>query len=268
MSEKKLSEKKILAANWKLNKNPKQTAEFFSSFLPVQVSLAPNALDHFEFVFFPPAFCLQQTQMSLQQTAIGYGPQNIYTQFSGAFTGENSVSVAKDMGAKYALIGHSERRQYFHEAHDLLSEKLKAVLSQDLIPVFCIGETLEERKSNKTKDVLKLQITTAFESVAKDQNLMNSLKNTSGEKLIIAYEPVWAIGTGLVASLEQVAEAHSFIYEQLQTLGLTKTAILYGGSVKAENARELSQVPYVNGFLVGGASLEVKSFLSIAQAMM
>lgn len=265
-----MKNKKILAANWKLNKSPKQAAEFFNLFLTSKkdlVSTANPSEKHFEFLFFPSAFCLEQTQKALNGSDIGYGPQNIYSQLSGAFTGENSIAVAAELGSTHVLVGHSERRQLFAETDNLLSEKLKLVLKSNLKCVFCIGETLEQRQGQKTEEILKQQIQEALKTIIADPELYKALKNQN-EKIIFAYEPVWAIGTGLVATAQQVQSAHNYLYELLSSYGLAESPLLYGGSVKAENAKELSQIPHVDGFLVGGASLESKSFLAIAQAML
>ncbi|MEM7647142.1 MAG: triose-phosphate isomerase, partial [Pseudomonadota bacterium] len=184
--------------------------------------------------------------------------QNIYPEANGAFTGETSPQVMKDLGAKYVLIGHSERRTLFGETDAMVNEKVKACKEFGLAPVICIGETLEQRKAGATLEVLTDQIKKAF----KDYQLNSELH--------LAYEPVWAIGTGEVATAEQVGEAHRHIRALLAELfgdSNQSIQILYGGSVKPGNAEELSKVDEVGGFLVGGASLKTDSFLGILGAL-
>jgi len=239
---------KIFAANWKLFKSPKETREFFS-----QWGEAFQGSKN-EVVFFPSAISLEAASTSIQKLnakyALSFGVQNAYSQASGAFTGENSAAVAREIGANYVLIGHSERRQLFAEKNELLADKVAFTQSIGLVPMLCIGETLQEREANKTKEVLKTQLTQGLAKADKSKNI------------VIAYEPVWAIGTGKVATPEQVQETHKDVFEMLSSLGF-KTPILYGGSVKPDNAAGLIQIPHVDGFLVGGASLEVASFQKI-----
>ena len=246
---------KIFAANWKLNKNPKETREFFSEFTAHLSKGSFNSKN--KIVIFPSAFCLE----SAFQATVGasevlqLGAQNTYVEVKGAFTGENSALVAKDIGAKWILIGHSERRALFNEKDALLAKKLKLTQDIDLTPMFCIGETLEEREFGKTNEVLSKQLEQGLQTVDKQK------------PIAIAYEPVWAIGTGKVASIEQVKETHAFIRQKLNQMGLqSATPILYGGSVKAETSKEMIQISNVDGFLVGGASLEAHSFWQICQS--
>lgn len=238
--------KKIFAANWKLFKGPKETREFFAQFKDVCGKATG------ELVFFPPAISLESASASLAGSAIKWGAQNCYSQAQGAFTGENSVAMVKELGASYVLIGHSERRKIFGETDAMIAEKVAFVQSQGLTPMLCIGETLEEREAMKTYEVLDKQLHLGLEKADKNK------------PLVIAYEPVWAIGTGKVATPQQVEETHSDVYTILAKLGFENSPLLYGGSVKPDNAAGLIQIPHVNGFLVGGASLEVKSFLDIA----
>jgi triosephosphate isomerase len=240
--------KKIFAANWKLFKSPSETREFFKSFLGQDLKTDS------EVVFFPSAISLEAAATSVAGSSIQWGAQNCYSQASGAFTGENSVQVVKDLGGRYVLVGHSERRQIFKETDDLIATKLQFVQQSGLTPMLCIGETLQERESGQTQKVLETQL---------KKNLATA---DSNKALVVAYEPVWAIGTGKVATPEQVAETHQQVYSILKSLGFEKTAILYGGSVKPDNAGGLIKIPHVDGFLVGGASLEVKSFTQIIQA--
>lgn len=253
--------KLIFAANWKLNKNPQQTREFFNDFLKLASDLLTKVdKSAVRVLFFPPATNweaasegLQQIhqQTSLQQV-IGWGAQNVYTELSGAFTGENSMQTLSELGGHYSLVGHSERRQYFKEDNEFLNKKILKLQAHKMTPIYCIGETLAERESGVTEKILEEQIKKGLSQV-QDQNL------------IVAYEPVWAIGTGKIATAEQVKETHAFVRKVLNSLGLVEVAILYGGSVKSDNATELIHIDNVNGFLVGGASLEVKSFGQIIE---
>lgn len=238
--------KKIFAANWKLFKNPKETREFFVQFK----ELAAKATG--EVVFFPSAISLEAASESLKGSAIKWGAQNCHVQAQGAFTGENSAQVVKDLGGQYILIGHSERRKIFGETDALIAEKVAFVQGLGLTPMLCIGETLEEREATHTFRVLETQLH------------LGLAKADKNKPLVVAYEPVWAIGTGKVATPEQVAETHTDVYSILEKMGFAHAPILYGGSVKPDNAAGLIQQPHVNGFLVGGASLEPKSFAEIA----
>jgi len=238
---------KLFAANWKLNKGPKETKTFFNEFK----SIIPQEIQN-KIVFFVPATSLETTSQILEGSKIRFGSQNCYSQVSGAFTGEISAQVVKDMGAQFILLGHSERRQIFKESDDFIAAKGKLVQSLGLTPMFCIGETLEEREAGKTEKVCETQLAVFMKSI--------DLK----KEWIVAYEPVWAIGTGKVASLDQVSEAHSHIRKIIEKGGgAPSLPILYGGSVKPENAKELLAIPEVGGFLVGGASLEPQSFAKI-----
>lgn len=247
--------KKIFAANWKLNKTPNEARDFFKKLDPL---LSDAFFEKNEMICFPQNFSLEAVSTSIfgskNLKSIGFGPQNVFHQKSGAFTGENSATVAQGLGAKFALIGHSERRQLFGETNSSVAEKLGFIQAHSMVPVFCVGETLSERESGKTGFVLDLQLR---------EGLKNAIK---ANRIIIAYEPVWAIGTGKVATIEQVRETHAMIFNLLATLGYKDFQILYGGSVKPENATELLSIPHVDGFLVGGAALEVDSFLKICQA--
>lgn len=238
--------KKIFAANWKLFKTPSETRSFFTQFKEVSAKATG------ELVFFPPAICLEAASESLSGTAIKWGAQNCYHQAQGAFTGENSAQVVKDLGGSYILIGHSERRKIFAEDDALIAEKVAFVQGLGLTPMLCIGETLEEREAKHTFRVLETQLQ------------LGLAKADATKPVVMAYEPVWAIGTGKVATPEQVAETHTDVYSILEKMGFATAPILYGGSVKPDNAAGLIQQPHVNGFLVGGASLEPQSFIGIA----
>lgn len=240
--------KKIFAANWKLFKTPNEAREFFIAFKDYAKHVTG------EVVFFPSAVACEAVSTSLAGTSWKWGSQNCFTQGQGAFTGENSAQMVKDMGGSYVLIGHSERRKIFAETDAQIAEKVAYTQSLGLTPMLCIGETLDERESTHTFRVLETQL------------LLGLSKADPSKPVVIAYEPVWAIGTGKVATPEQVAETHKDVYMILEKMGFAQSPILYGGSVKPDNAKGLIQQPHVNGFLVGGASLEAKSFSEIASS--
>jgi len=241
---------KIFAANWKLHKTPKESREFFADFTQKQQLLAHSLI-----LFFPPATSLEATSESLMHTQIEFGAQNCCFEAQGAFTGETSALVVKNLGGKWILLGHSERRKIFAETDEMIARKLQFVQTLEMAPMLCVGETLEQRESGQTSAVIRSQLQKGLAMATVDKFLA------------VAYEPVWAIGTGKVATVDQVGETHAQVRSELTRLGFSvETPILYGGSVKADNAKELIQVPEVNGFLVGGASLEVSSFLEICRA--
>lgn len=240
---------KIFAANWKLQKNPDETRKFFAEFSKLE--LQPSS----QVVFFPSSICLEAASASLKNSKIQFGSQNCYFEAAGAFTGETSAKSVKDIGGQYILIGHSERRSLFGETSEMIAKKIKLVQSLDLIPMFCIGETLAEREAGKTLSVLAQQIKEGLSQA------------DLSKEIVVAYEPVWAIGTGKVATPEQVKETHEQVHQELKKIYKSQeVAILYGGSVKADNAAQLIQIPHVSGFLVGGASLEPASFHAICKA--
>lgn len=240
--------KKIFAANWKMHKNPKETRAFFSELK--KTAVGPLA----QLVFFPPAPCLEAASESVLGTSIEFGSQNSHFEQAGAFTGEVSPLLVLGLGGKWALLGHSERRTLFGETSEMVAKKARSAQGLGLTPMVCVGELLHERDEGKTNDVLALQLSESLNGVDPSRDL------------VIAYEPVWAIGTGRVAGPDQVKETHAFIHSHLIKMGFAKTPILYGGSVKPDNAGTLVHIPFVDGFLIGGASLDVASFLKIAQA--
>ena len=247
-----MSEKKIFAANWKLNKTPEEARQFVILLKNEAFKIA-NFFDSREVLLFPSAFSLEALSSLCGGTDIGYGPQNIYFEKSGAFTGENSAQVAAGLRSQFALVGHSERREIFKEQDEILNKKNKLLQELSMTPVFCIGETLAQREANETLKVCFTQIEAGLKDVKTDV------------RLIVAYEPVWAIGTGKVATSQQVAEVHAELYKKLTSMGFKNFQLLYGGSVKPDNAKELLNIPHVDGFLIGGASLQVDSFLKICQ---
>lgn len=234
---------KLCFGNWKLNKNPQEAKEFLSQFKELA---STDVRSHF--CVFPTD--LLSGVFSIDDS-LNWGGQNTYSENSGAFTGETSAKTLKLVGATYCLVGHSERRSIFGEDDALLNKKTKNSLEQGLTPVFCIGESLKQRESGKTFEVLKEQISIGLEGV--------DLK-----KIILAYEPVWAIGTGKAATPDMVKEVHDYLRE---LTGEKDLPLLYGGSVKPANSAELYQIKNVNGFLIGGASLKADSFFEIFNNM-
>ena len=246
--------KKLITANWKMYKNPGQTRDFFRDFLPVI-----SGHDRDEIAVCPPFVDLAVAQEALKGSDIALGAQDMYWEKEGAFTGEVSPAMLQAIGCTHVIIGHSERRQYFGETDDTVNLKLKAALEAGLTPIVCVGEVLEEREAGITEDVLRRQCTRAF----------HKLSGKKAAKLVIAYEPVWAIGTGKTATPQIASEAHALIRgEVAKALGddlAAKVRILYGGSVKPENAKSLMSEAEIDGALVGGASLDPKSFASIVK---
>ncbi len=233
---------KLCFGNWKLNKTPKEASAYLNEFYKMTTQ---KTQDH---------FCIFPTSVLagvFSSEKINWGGQNCYIENQGAFTGETSASTLKNMNASYCLIGHSERRSVFGEKDEFLNKKVKNTLKEGLIPVFCIGETLKDRELGKTFEILKKQIDLG-------------LKDIDLKKIVLAYEPVWAIGTGKAATFNIVKEVHDYLRN---ILSLKDIPLLYGGSVKSSNAKELYSIDNVNGFLIGGASLHVKSFIEIFNKM-
>src|SRR6184192_2947942 len=249
-----MSRKKLVAANWKMYKNPAQTEEFFRAFLPL---VFENNRD--EIVVCPPYIDLQAALESAKGSQIAIGAQDVYWKDEGAFTGEISSPMLVALGCTHVIIGHSERRQYFAETDDTVNLKLKAALEHGLTPIVCVGEVLEEREAGLTEDVLRRQCLRAF----------NTISARKASKLVVAYEPVWAIGTGKTATPEMASEAHALIRgEAAKAFGeafAEALRILYGGSVKPENSQPLMTEEEIDGALVGGASLDPKSFAAIVK---
>lgn len=249
--------KPLIAANWKLNCTVPEALMLVAG-LERHLKIASIV----DVVVAPPFTALYSVGIMLADSGIILAGQDIYWEEKGAYTGEISGTLLKDVGCEYVIIGHSERRKYFRETDDIVNKKLYAALRNALIPIMCIGETLEEREANKTFDVLEQQIKGGLAGF-----LQKDLEN-----FVIAYEPVWAIGTGKNATPEQAEEAHHFIRNLLAKIYDAPTAngvrILYGGSVKASNCKELLTQPNIDGALVGGASLDAKGFADIvAQAV-
>jgi triosephosphate isomerase (TIM) len=246
--------KKLIAANWKMYKTPEQAKEFVSAFLPM---VGDHERD--EIVVCPPFVAIPAVAEAVRGSMLGVGGQDVFWEKEGAYTGAVSVSMLRAAGCSHVIIGHSERRQYFGETDDTVNRKLKAALDGGLKPIVCVGEMLAEREAGITEDVLRRQCSIAFREIS----------GNKAHPLILAYEPVWAIGTGKTATPELAAEAHRVIRaEAAQALGddvAERMRILYGGSVKPENAGSLMSQPEIDGALVGGASLDPKSFAAIVR---
>jgi len=246
--------KPLIAANWKMYKTPAQAQEFMNAFLP----LVANH-DRDEIVVCPSDTSLSVVIAAATGSSIGVGAQNMYFTDEGAFTGETSPLMVKAIGATHVLIGHSERRQYFCETDEMVNKKLHAALKHGLKPIVCIGEMLDEREDGRTEEVLLRQVGNALEGLSPEQV----------KPAVIAYEPVWAIGTGKTATPEMASEAHAIVRcEIAKVLGresAEEMRILYGGSVKPDNAPALMNEPEIDGALVGGASLDPKSFAKIVK---
>ena len=246
--------KKLIAANWKMYKTPDETRAFFREFLPLVAGH-----DRDEIVVCPPYVDLAAAVEAAKGSNVAVGAQNVHWKSEGAFTGEISAPMLLSVGVTHVIIGHSERRQYFGETDDTVNLRLKAALESGLTPICCVGEVLEEREAGLTDDVLRRQCVRAFHAI--------SAKKAA--KLVIAYEPVWAIGTGKTAAPELAADAHAVIRrEAKEAFGeefAARLRILYGGSVKPENAAALMAQEEIDGALVGSACLEPKSFAAIVK---
>ena len=246
--------KKLIAANWKMHKTPAEARDFFRDFLPMV-----DGHDRDEILVCPTYLAIDAALQAAKESTVAVGAQDVYWQKEGAFTGEICASMLVAVGATHVLIGHSERRQYFGETDDTVNLKLKSALEAGLIPIVCVGEVLEEREAGLTDDVLRRQCLRAF----------NKVSAKKAASLVVAYEPVWAIGTGKTATPELAADAHAIIRaEAADSFGqefADKLRVLYGGSVKPENALALMSEQEIDGALVGGASLDPVSFAAIVK---
>jgi len=246
--------KKLIAANWKMYKTPDQARDFFRDFLPLV-----KGHDRDEIVVCPNYLAIDVAVHAAKGSNVSIGAQNLHWEKEGAFTGEICASMLVAVGVTHVIIGHSERRQYFGETDDTVNHKLKAALQAALIPIVCVGEVLEEREAGLTDDVLRRQCLRAFNKISAKKALT----------LVVAYEPVWAIGTGKTATPQIAADAHAIIRaEAAESFGqefADGLRILYGGSVKPENAKALMSESEIDGALVGGASLDPKSFADIVK---
>mgnify|MGYP004565003549 CR=1 FL=1 len=246
--------KYIIAGNWKMNKLPSETYEFVKSVAEATKDASC------EVVCCTPFVCLSEAVKAAEGTNVKIGAENLHFEDKGAFTGEVSADMLKDIGIDYVIIGHSERRQYFAETDETVNLKTKKALSKGLIPIVCVGESLEQREAGITMDLIAIQIKKAFAGI----------EAADAKKVVIAYEPIWAIGTGQTATAEQAdiscAQIRSVIKNIYGEIIAHSTIIQYGGSMNSKNAYELLSQENINGGLIGGASLEPDEFLKIIEA--
>jgi triosephosphate isomerase len=244
----------FIAGNWKMHKTVHDTVVYVKEFR----SLVKD-IDDVEIVLAPPFTAIHSAAEAARNSNVGISAQDLHWEREGAFTGEVSAAMVREAGADYVIIGHSERRQLFGETDASVNRKLSAAMASGLVPIVCIGETLEERERNDTPTVLDRQIKDGFDGITGEQ--------VGG--LVIAYEPVWAIGTGRTATTAQAQEAHAHIRQRLRqwfgAAAAEECHVIYGGSVKPDNTHDLVGQPDVDGALVGGASLDIKSFFEIVQ---
>ena len=245
--------RKVIAGNWKMNMLPNETIDFIQELTPL-VKDTKN-----EVILCVPYTDLFYALLHVQETNIKIGAQNMHWEEKGAYTGEVSAPMLKSIGVEYVIIGHSERRQYFAETDETVNKKIKSALAHGLKPIVCVGETLEQREAGETETIVTNQIAKAFEGIASEDL----------EKIIVAYEPIWAIGTGKTATKEdanntimQIRKKLAEIYGQNEAEGVI---IQYGGSVKSSNAKELFEMSDIDGGLVGGASLKAEEFSKIVK---
>ena len=256
---------KMIAGNWKMNHN-RQTAkafieameEWFGKDAAGKSAASAVSSGKIEVVVAPPFTLMERVDAARKTDLIQLSAQNVYFERKGAFTGEISLPMLEEAGCKYVIIGHSERRHVFNESDEELKRKLIATLESRVLPIFCVGELLEERQAGKMEKVLKAQLDAAWASLTSD---------VVGEMLVVAYEPVWAIGTGQTASDSDAEDACDYIrtlaFDKFGTSACESLRILYGGSVKPENSKSLMQQPNIDGLLIGGASLEAETFKAI-----
>jgi triosephosphate isomerase len=246
--------KPIIAGNWKMNKTSKEARDLAQKLIPLV-----SGVNNRDIVLAPPFTALPAVAEAIKGTAIALGAQNMSWEDKGAFTGEVSAEMLLDLGCKYVIIGHSERRQYFGETDETVNKKLRQALNKRLNPIVCAGETLKEREAGRAHEVIERQITGALKGMSAAEM----------QKIVIAYEPVWAIGTGKTATTEQANEIHSFIRGKIKAVYGTEVAdslrIQYGGSVTPENVAALMAMPDIDGALVGGASLKPESFAALVK---
>jgi triosephosphate isomerase len=243
--------KSMIAANWKLHKTVPEAIGFLEEFIP-----KASGADDVDIVIAPVYTALAAAADKMKGTNVILSAQNVFYEEKGAYTGEISPGMLRDIGCEYVIIGHSERRQYFGDTDEIINKKIKAALQAGLGVIFCIGESLDQRQAEKTNDVLSGQIDAG-------------LKDIGLEDIVIAYEPIWAIGTGVTATPEQAQDTHAFIRGHLAgTYDASKAEqvrILYGGSVKPDNVKDLMGRSDIDGALVGGASLEAGSFIKLVR---
>jgi triosephosphate isomerase len=248
--------RKVIAGNWKMHKDLSESQNLISKFINELRKEDTNC----DIIICPPFTSLSEAAGLVKNTKVKLGAQNMHFEDKGAFTGEISVAMLKSVGCEYVILGHSERRAIFNESDEIINKKIKKALASGLKPIFCIGETLQQRESGIMNDVIKRQVTEGLQHISKGEM----------EKVIIAYEPVWAIGTGVTATPKQAQEVHVYVRQLINNIFGEDTAeqliIQYGGSVKPDNAGELLSQSDIDGALVGGACLEADSFLKIIKS--
>lgn len=245
---------RLVMGNWKMNGDLQANQSLLSTIVRT-VKTEPSIYQKAQIVVCPPFPYLAQAAQLLADSSIKLGAQDVSVAASGAYTGEVAATMLKDFSCQWVIVGHSERRAYHGESSDVVAEKAKVAMTHGLTPVVCVGESLSEREAGRTLAVIEAQLKPIL-----------ALGSAALAKLVIAYEPIWAIGTGLTATPEQAQEVHAFIREQLAMVGVGHVQILYGGSVKANNAATLFAMPDIDGALVGGAALNAEEFLAIAAA--
>jgi triosephosphate isomerase len=244
----------LVAGNWKMNGSRESVKELINGIIE-----SARSLSGVEVAVCPPHIFIADVTAAVADSNVAVGSQDVCTELKGAYTGETSVEMVRDFGCKYAIIGHSERRTLYGETDEVVARKFSIVKNAGLIPVFCIGETLEEREQNITEEVCARQIDAVF--AAEGDNAFDDA--------VIAYEPVWAIGTGKTASPEQAQDVHAFIRKHISAHNAdiaSRVQILYGGSMNPSNAKDLIQQTDIDGGLIGGASLKVEDFLAVCRA--
>jgi triosephosphate isomerase len=244
--------KKIIAGNWKMNKTGTEAASFARD-----LKIKTLNINKTEIIICPPFTALPPVYEMVKESRIKMGAQNVHWEPDGAYTGEVSAEMIENAGCKYVIVGHSERRQYFGETNQTVNRKINQTLTTSLSPIVCIGETLQQRQCGQTKEIVKKQLIEGLVGLSSDQM----------QRIALAYEPIWAIGTGLTATPGQAEEVHQFIRELIGELFNTQVAevanILYGGSAKPDNIKELLSQQNIDGGLIGGASLKVDSFVAM-----
>lgn len=228
---------KVIAGNWKMNGTRTGLIDMVAALQNIETE---NKI----------ILCVPYTMLGVESNRIYMGAQDVSTHDHGAYTGEVSAQMVAATGAKYVIVGHSERRQYHNETNDIVRQKVTAALSAGLTPIVCVGETMDEKQAGKTMEII-------------ESGVKESIPNDTNKNIIVAYEPRWAIGAGLTPTKEEIAEAHKLIADTLMSMGLSGTPILYGASVKGSNAAEIMSIPNVDGVLVGGASLKPDDFIPI-----
>ena len=242
--------KPLIAGNWKMNKTPSETEKLLSELKAIPLNLSVDI------VVCPPAICIPAAAEAIKNTPINLGAQNVHYENSGAFTGEISADMLKEAGVSYAIVGHSERRQYFAETDETVAKRAFAALSSGITPIICVGETLEQREQGNTNNVVTSQILTALEPFSAEQL----------PEIVVAYEPIWAIGTGKTATAEQANDVISYIREVIASVYgdlANEVRIQYGGSVKPANVAEIMGQSDIDGALVGGASLKADDYVAL-----